>query len=112
MNYRMKIRNLQYGPRSEKSDKYAVSCLYYMTFTILFLFFWHKEEVIKSLSDKTYPSRPPSSALNFPLDWSTLHSTVNQKVNQQSPHIRESKTVLGSGFHSVESGFQVLDSSI
>ena len=29
-----------------------------------------------------------------------------------SPHVKESRTVLDSGFHSVDSGFQVLDSSI
>ena len=31
---------------------------------------------------------------------------------QLSPHVRESKTVLESGFRTVDSGFQVLDSSI
>ena len=29
-----------------------------------------------------------------------------------SPHVRESKTVLDCGFHIVDSGFQVLDSSL
>ena len=29
-----------------------------------------------------------------------------------SSHARESKTVLDSGFHAVDSGFQVLDSSL
>ena len=31
---------------------------------------------------------------------------------QLSLHVRESKTVLDSGFHTVDSGFQVLDSSL
>ena len=29
-----------------------------------------------------------------------------------SPHVRKSKTFLDSGFHAVDSGFQVLDSSL
>ena len=33
-------------------------------------------------------------------------------LNALSPHIRESKTVLDSGFHAVDSRFQVLDSSL
>ena len=29
-----------------------------------------------------------------------------------APHVRESKSVLDSGFHDVDSGFQALDSSL
>ena len=30
----------------------------------------------------------------------------------ESPHVSESKTVLDSGFHGMDSGFQVLDFSL
>ena len=30
-------------------------------------------------------------------------------LGKTSPHVRESKTVLDSGFHAVDSGLQVLD---
>ena len=33
-------------------------------------------------------------------------------VNHCSPHVRDSKTVSDSGFHAVDSGFQVLHSSL
>ena len=36
----------------------------------------------------------------------------NWSWRRQSPLVRESKTVLHSGFHAVDSGFQVLDSSV
>ena len=35
-----------------------------------------------------------------------------QSSKKLLPHIRESRTVLDSGFHAVDSGFQVLDSSL
>ena len=37
-----------------------------------------------------------------------LSAPVLEILRTQSPHIRESKTVLDSRFHTVESGFQVL----
>ena len=36
----------------------------------------------------------------------------NENYISESLHVRESKTVLDSGFHAVDYGFQVLDSSI
>ena len=39
-----------------------------------------------------------------------LSSTSQNGVFSVSPHIRESKTVLDSGFHAVDSRFQQLDS--
>ena len=46
--------------------------------------------------------------------------TIKTQYSQDSPnvryvissHVRESKTVLDSGFHVADSGFQVLDSSV
>ena len=35
-----------------------------------------------------------------------------RSVGHVSPHVRESKTVLDSGFHAVDFGFQLLDSSL
>ena len=37
--------------------------------------------------------------------------TLSIAPDPWSPHLRGSKTVLDSGFHSVDSGFQVLESS-
>ena len=44
----------------------------------------------------------------------SLSTNGSHSENQfdDSPHIRESKSVLDSGFLAVDSGFQVLDSSI
>ena len=42
----------------------------------------------------------------------TKKKNKNYVYISESPHVRESKTVLDSGFHTVDSGFQVLDSSI
>ena len=41
-----------------------------------------------------------------------MHNNCSADSRQLSPHVRESKTVLESGFRTVDSGFQVLDSSI
>ena len=35
---------------------------------------------------------------------------LNRRLMILSPHVRESKTLLDSGFHAVDSGFQLLDS--
>ena len=40
----------------------------------------------------------------------TLLKEPREPVAFESPHIRESKTVLHPGLHAVDSGFQVLDS--
>ena len=52
------------------------------------------------------------------MTWLTLADEVKLPVKMYlipcpfvSPRARESKTVLDSGFHAVDSGFQVLDSS-
>ena len=51
-----------------------------------------------------------------PLTTSGPNSTQNQKesfncgLSCVSPHVRESRTFLNSGFHAVDSGFRVLDS--
>ena len=39
-----------------------------------------------------------------------LHELTCQILTNQSPHVRESMTVLDYGFHPVDSGFRVLDS--
>ena len=50
------------------------------------------------------------------IHYETYVSSFLLKVNSCkcngcfSPHVRESKTVLDSGFHAVDSGFQLLDS--
>ena len=41
-----------------------------------------------------------------------MHNNCSADSRQLSPHVRESKTVLESGFRTVDSGLQVLDSSI
>ena len=53
------------------------------------------------------------------MTWLTLADEVKLPVKMYlvscsfvSPRARESKTVLDSGFHAVDSGFQVLDSSL
>ena len=42
----------------------------------------------------------------------TTHLKIASRTNlpSDSPHVRESKTVLDSGFQAVDSGFQLLDS--
>ena len=40
----------------------------------------------------------------------TILKEPREPVAFESPHIRESKTMLDPGFHAVDSGFQVLDS--
>ena len=53
------------------------------------------------------------------MTWLTLADEVKLPMKMYlipcpfvSPRARESKTVLNSGFHAVDSGFQVLDSSL
>ena len=53
-----------------------------------------------------FSSSVSSSCLRVILDLSALPST--SKMSPVSPHVRESKTVLDSGFNFVGSGFQVL----
>ena len=44
--------------------------------------------------------------------FASLLDTWLKTLYTGSPHVTESKTVLDSGFHTVEFGFQVLDSSL
>ena len=37
---------------------------------------------------------------------------IKIQSDREKPHVREFSTVLGSGFHTADSEFQVLDSSI
>ena len=65
---------------------------------------------------------PSGSAVENPVVLTFWHkrgerTSVTNNVSfsctsARSPHVRESKTVLDSGFHAVNSGFQVLDSSL
>ena len=41
-----------------------------------------------------------------------LVTAVGNTIREESPHVRESKTVLDSGFHALNSGFSVLDSRL
>ena len=43
------------------------------------------------------------------LDFVSVHKNAKKKM---APHVRESRTVLDSGFHVVDSRFQVLDFSL
>ena len=42
----------------------------------------------------------------------SYYKFTREKTIDISPHVRKSKTVLDSGFHAVDSRFQVLDSSL
>ena len=44
--------------------------------------------------------------------FASLLDTCLKTFYTGSPHVMESRTVLDSGFHTVDSGFQVLDSSL
>ena len=41
-----------------------------------------------------------------------LVTAVGNTIREESPHVTESKTVLDSGFHALNSGFPVLDSRL
>ena len=43
---------------------------------------------------------------------SSSEQIIFQKLTLGAPDVRESKPVLDSGFHAVDSGFQLLDSSL
>ena len=46
--------------------------------------------------------------MNFLSNFSRVLKS-SQQIEDNSPHVSESKTVLDSGFHAVDYGFQVLD---
>ena len=61
------------------------TCKFSTSWTIMFFF----QTLTKATGRKNYPPPPPTTT-------------------GVSPHLRESKIVLDSGFHAVDSGFQVL----
>ena len=54
-------------------------------------------------------TQPHSTIVDYCMVLASLPKLASRRL---SPHIRESKTILDSGFHAVDSGFQVLDSRI
>ena len=56
-----------------------------------------------NVSFSLYPHEPAST-------WCHWKGSAFTTISLTSPHVRESMTVLDSGFHPVDSGFRVLDS--
>ena len=56
--------------------------------------------------DRPGHSQKQGSILRTPWTWLVMACALHMR----SPHVRESMTVLDSGFHAVDSGFLVLDS--
>ena len=47
--------------------------------------------------------------LSYSISKAVTYQGRNYALQSRSPHVRESKTVLDSGFHAMDSGFSLLD---